>query len=240
MRYAVVSDVHSNYEALEAVLADAAAQRIDKYLSTGDIVGYGADPEACISRIRSLDPVIVAGNHDWAVAGRLSLDFFNSYAREAIEWTRERLDADAVRWLAGLPLTAKVGDITLVHATVHGPENFDYLLTAYDAHLSLEVLDTPVCFVGHSHVPVTFATNGTVTFSFATTIDLTETVKAIVNAGSVGQPRDGNPHASYGVYDTETRVAEVRRVPYDIASASRKILAAGLPPVLAERLWHGK
>lgn len=240
MRYAVVSDVHSNYEALEAVLADAAGQRIDKYLSTGDIVGYGADPEACISRIRSLDPVIVAGNHDWAVAGRLSLDFFNSYAREAIEWTRERLDADAVRWLAALPLTAKVGDITLVHATVHGPENFDYLLTAYDAHLSLEVLDTPVCFVGHSHVPVTFATNGTVTFSFATRIDLAETVKAIVNAGSVGQPRDGNPHASYGIYDTEARVAEVRRVAYDVASASRKILAAGLPPVLAERLWHGK
>ena len=133
-----------------------------------------------------------------------------------------------------------MGEITLAHATVHGPENFDYLLTAYDAHLSLEVLDTPVCFVGHSHVPVTFAKNGSVTFSFATEIDLNESAKAIVNAGSVGQPRDGNPHASYGIYDDATRIAEVRRVPYDIASASRKILAAGLPPVLAERLWHGK
>jgi len=240
LRYAIISDIHSNYEALEAVLEDLSRERIDRYLSTGDVVGYGADPEACIARVRGLDPVIVAGNHDWAVAGRLSLEFFNSYAREAIEWTRTRLDSGSIRWLSSLPLTKKVGDVTLAHATVHGPENFDYLLTAYDAHLSLEVLDTPVCFVGHSHVPVTFAKNGSVTFSFATEIDLTANAKAIVNAGSVGQPRDGNPHASYGIYDSDARVVEVRRVPYDIAAASRKILAAGLPPVLAERLWHGK
>lgn len=240
MRYAVISDIHSNSEALEAVLADVATQDIDKYLSTGDVVGYGADPEACLSRLRALDPIVVAGNHDWAVAGRLSLDFFNAYAREAIEWTRGRLDSESVRWLASLPLTAKVGEITLAHATVHGPENFDYLLTAYDAHLSLEVLDTAVCFVGHSHVPVTFSQNGAVTFSFATEIDLAGCAKAIVNAGSVGQPRDGNPHASYGVYDSDERRVVVRRVPYDIASASRKILAAGLPQILAERLWHGK
>ena len=240
MRYAIVSDIHSNLEALEAVLESARGERIDRYLSTGDIVGYGADPEACLRRIRDLDPVIVAGNHDWAVAGRLSLDFFNSYAREAIEWTRARLDADAKRWLGALPLTAKLGEITLVHATLHGPENFDYLLTAYDAHLSLEILDTPICFVGHSHVPVTFAQNGSVTFSFASEFSMDGTEKAIVNAGSVGQPRDGNPEASYGIYDTEARLVEVRRVSYDIGSASRKILAAGLPPVLAERLWLGK
>lgn len=240
MRYAVVSDIHSNLEALEAVLEDAAGRNIDKYLSTGDVVGYGADPEACVARMRAIDPVIVAGNHDWAVAGRLSLDFFNDYAREAIEWTRDRLGPDDVRWLGALPLTRKVGEITLVHATLHGPENFDYLLTAYDAHRSLEVLDTPVCFVGHSHVPVTFARNGSVTFSFASEFPLAGVPRAIVNAGSVGQPRDGNPHASYGVYDTETRVAEVLRVPYDIASTSRKILAAGLPSVLAERLWVGR
>ncbi len=240
MRYAVISDVHSNLEALEAVLEAARGERIDRYLSTGDVVGYGADPVACVGRMRALDPIIVAGNHDWAVAGRLSLDFFNSYARDAIEWTRTRLEADDRQWLGSLPLTRKVGEITLVHATLHGPENFDYLLTAYDAHLSLEVLDTPLCFVGHSHVPVTFAQNGSVTFSFASEFAMEDTEKAIVNAGSVGQPRDGNPEASYGIYDTDTRLVEVRRVSYDIASASRKILAAGLPPVLAERLWLGK
>ena len=240
MRYAIVSDVHSNLEALEAVLESLRGEKIDRYLSTGDIVGYGADPETCVRRIRELDPVIVAGNHDWAVAGKLSLEFFNSYARDAIEWTRTRLGADDLRWLGALPLTRKLGDITLVHATLNGPENFDYLLTAYDAHLSLEILDTLVCFVGHSHVPVTFAQNGSVTFSFATEFDLREVLKAIVNAGSVGQPRDGNPQASFGIYDTDAQVVEVRRVTYDIATASRKILAAGLPAVLAERLWLGK
>ena len=240
MRYAIVSDVHSNLEALEAVLAAVEEDHIDGYLSTGDVVGYGADPAACVERVRALDPHIVAGNHDWAVAGKLSLDFFNSYAREAIEWTRKRLDRDAIDWLASLRLVKKVGKVTLVHATLNTPENFDYLLTAYDAHLSLEVLETSVCFVGHSHVPITFAQNGSVTFSFASEFDLSQVQKAIVNAGSVGQPRDGNPHAAYGIYDSETNRVEVRRVPYDVASASRKILAAGLPSVLAERLWIGK
>jgi len=240
VRYAIISDVHSNLEALEAVLSSLEGESIDGYLSTGDIVGYGADPAACIARIRDLDPHIVAGNHDWAVAGTLSLDFFNSYAREAIEWTRERISVEDAEWLRSLKLVKKVDDVTLVHATLHSPENFDYLLTAYDAHLSLEVLETPVCFVGHSHVPVTFAQNGSVTFSFASEIDLSGVHRAIVNAGSVGQPRDGNPHASFGIYDTERNFVHVRRVAYDVAGATKKILAAGLPQVLAERLWFGK
>jgi len=240
LRYAIISDVHSNLEALEAVLGALEGEKIDSYLSTGDIVGYGADPGPCIERIRALDPHIVAGNHDWAVAGALSLDFFNAYAREAIEWTRTRIGADDTEWLRSLKLVKKFGKVTLVHATLHTPENFDYLLTAYDAHLSLEILETPVCFVGHSHVPVTFAQNGTVTFSFASEIDLAGVHRAIVNAGSVGQPRDGNPHASFGIYDSEKDVVQVRRVPYDIGKATKKIVAAGLPPVLAERLWVGR
>ena len=240
MRYAIISDVHSNLEALEAVLADVEGQGVDGFLSTGDIVGYGADPEACVRLVRSLEPHIVAGNHDWAVAGVLSLDFFNAYAKEAILWTREQLGPDDTAWLRSLRLTRKVGKVTLVHATLDVPENFDYLLTAYDAHLSLEILDTPVCFVGHSHVPVTFAENGSVTFSFASEIDLEGVRKAIVNAGSVGQPRDGNPFASYGVYDSVKNRVEVRRVEYDFRTASKKILDAGLPTVLAERLWLGK
>jgi diadenosine tetraphosphatase ApaH/serine/threonine PP2A family protein phosphatase len=240
LRYAIISDVHSNLEALEAVLECLEGESIDAYLSTGDIVGYGADPGPCIERIRGLNPHIVAGNHDWAVAGILSLDFFNAYAREAIEWTRGRLGKAELDWLRSLKLVKKVGKMTLVHATLHAPENFDYLLTAYDAHLSLEVLETPVCFVGHSHVPVTFAQNGSVTFSFASEIDLSGVHRAIVNAGSVGQPRDGNPHASFGIYDSEKDLVQVRRVPYDVPGATKKILAAGLPQVLAERLWFGK
>ncbi|MHC4820145.1 MAG: metallophosphoesterase family protein [Planctomycetota bacterium] len=240
MRYAVISDIHSNLEALEAVLADAEEQGIDQYLSTGDIVGYGADPVACLERVRGLDPLVVAGNHDWAVAGRLSLDFFNAYAKDAVVWTRERLTKDDLQWLHDLPLTARTEHITLVHATVANPEHFDYLLTAYDASLSLKALESPLCFVGHSHVPITFADNGALTFSFASRIELKGMLKAIVNAGSVGQPRDGNPHASYGVYDTDGHIIDVRRVEYDVSAAARKIAAAGLPSVLGERLWLGK
>jgi len=240
LRYAIISDVHSNLEALEAVLGSLGSERIDRYLSTGDIVGYGADPKACIDRVRALDPIIVAGNHDWAVAGRLSLDFFNSYARAAIEWTREILPRADMAWLASFPLTRREEEITLVHSTLYAPENFDYLLTSYDAHLSLQVLETAVCFVGHSHVPITFSMNGSVTFSFASTVDLRSVRKAIVNAGSVGQPRDDNPMASFGVYDSEAATVEIRRVDYDIREAARKIQAAGLPAVLAERLFLGK
>jgi diadenosine tetraphosphatase ApaH/serine/threonine PP2A family protein phosphatase len=240
LRYAILSDIHSNLEALEAVERDMDGLSIDAVLSTGDIVGYGADPVECVRRIRALRPRIVAGNHDWAVAGTLSLDFFNPYAREAIEWTQRALDDDAIDWLRRLPLQDRFEDITLVHSTLASPESFDYLLTAYDAHLSLEVLETPVCFVGHSHVPVTFARNGGLSFSFASKIRIEPDARAIVNAGSVGQPRDGNPHASYGVYDSAAGVVEVRRVPYDVPAASRKILQAGLPSLLAERLWLGK
>jgi len=203
-------------------------------------VGYGADPEKCVKRVRDLGTTVVAGNHDWAVADRLSLDYFNPYAREAIYWTQERLGDGDIRWLHDLPLIHEVGDITLVHGTLYGPENFDYLLTSYDAHLSFQLMRTPLCLVGHSHVPITFILDGTVTFSFDQRTDLCGVEKAIINPGSVGQPRDENPKASFGIFDTETQVFETERVEYDIESATSKILRAGLPEVLAERLWLGK
>lgn len=240
LRYGIIADIHSNLEALEAVLAELEKEGVDSYLSTGDIVGYGADPEACIRRVRELDTIVVAGNHDWAVANRLSLDYFNAHAREAIYWTQERLPEEAVRFLGQLPLLRRENDVTLVHGTLYSPENFDYLLTSYDAHLSFRVQETPLTLVGHSHVPISFVLDGTVTFSFDSDVDLSEVEKAIVNPGSVGQPRDENPKAAYGIWDTETRVFCTRRVEYDIESATGKILRAGLPEILAERLWVGK
>lgn len=240
MRYGIIADIHSNLEALEAVLAALEKEGVDGYLSTGDIVGYGADPEACIRRVRELDTIVVAGNHDWAVANRLSLDYFNAHAREAIYWTQERLPDEAVRYLGQLPLMQSHDDITLVHGTLYAPENFDYLLTSYDAHLSFRVQETHLTLVGHSHVPITFVLDGTVTFSFDTEVDLSAVEKAIVNPGSVGQPRDENPKAAYGIWDSEKRTFLTRRVEYDIESATGKILRAGLPEILAERLWVGK
>jgi diadenosine tetraphosphatase ApaH/serine/threonine PP2A family protein phosphatase len=240
VRYGIIADIHSNYEALDAVLAVLSARGVDVYLSTGDIVGYGADPKRCLDRVRELGTVVTAGNHDWAVANRLSLDYFNAYAREAIYWTQERLTEADIQYLNDLPLTEIVDDLTLVHGTLYSPENFDYLLTSYDAHLSFQLQKTPLCLVGHSHVPITFLLDGTVTFTLESEICLTGVDRAIVNPGSVGQPRDENPKASVGIYDSETRTFTIERVEYDIEAATSKILRAGLPEVLAERLWHGR
>jgi diadenosine tetraphosphatase ApaH/serine/threonine PP2A family protein phosphatase len=240
LRYGIVSDIHSNFEALEACIRHLESKDVDAYLSTGDIVGYGADPKRCLDRIRELGTIVVAGNHDWAVSSRLSLDYFNAYAREAIYWTQERLAESDIRYLDELDLKRIVDDITLVHGTLYNPENFDYLLTSYDAHLSFQMQETPLCLVGHSHVPITFLLDGTVTFTLDTEIDLSGVERAVVNPGSVGQPRDENPKASVGIFDTETRVFTTDRVDYDIEAATAKILRAGLPEVPAERLWHGR
>jgi diadenosine tetraphosphatase ApaH/serine/threonine PP2A family protein phosphatase len=240
VRYGIVADIHANLEALDAVLAALSDRRVDVYLSVGDVVGYGADPAACIDRLQALGTRGVAGNHDWAAAGRLSLDYFNDYAREAISLTREMLGPEHLKLLAELPLTEIVGDVTLAHGTLYDPVNFDYLLTPYDAHLCFGAQTTPICFVGHSHVPMAFILEGTVNYSASSTIELGSAEMAIVNPGSVGQPRDENWKAAFGVYDSEAALVTIERVEYDIETATSKILRAGLPEVLAERLWLGK
>ena len=240
MRYGIVADIHGNLEALEAVIAVCEERGVNAYLSTGDIVGYGANPSECIDRIQGLGTVVTAGNHDWAAANLLSLDYFNPYAREAIYWTQERLSKAQFQYLHDLSLIETVDTVTLVHGTLYDPENFDYLLTAYDAHLSLQLQDTHLCLVGHSHVPITFLLDGSVSYSFDARIDISGIEKAIVNPGSVGQPRDENPKAAFGIYDTETQIVTIDRVDYDIEKATSKIIRAGLPEILAERLWLGK
>lgn len=241
MRYAVIADIHSNLEALEAVLDALSQTRIDRFVCAGDVVGYGADPKACLDRVRDVCDVVVAGNHDWAVAGTLSMEFFNSAARAAIDWTQAQLTADDVAWLRELPLQVDLDPTcSLVHSTLHDPQAFDYLLTSYDAYLSMKVLDRPLCFVGHSHIPITFMQRGGLGFTFQDRIDLTRVEKAIVNPGSVGQPRDENPHAAYAIYDTAKRLVTLHRVPYDVQATATKIEGAGLPQVLADRLHVGK
>jgi diadenosine tetraphosphatase ApaH/serine/threonine PP2A family protein phosphatase len=241
LRIAILADIHSNLEALEAVLAALAKTRVDRYVCVGDVVGYGADPDACIRKVRELCDLVIAGNHDWAVAGRLSLEFFNAYARDAIAWTRRNLSEESIAWLRDLPLQKDIeGIATLVHSTLHNPSAFDYLLTSYDAHLSMSVLELPLCFVGHSHIPITFMEKGGLGFTFAETIDLSRLDKAIINPGSIGQPRDENPAAAYGVLDTAKRRVTLHRVRYDVAAAAGKIQSAGLPQVLADRLHVGK
>ncbi|MFQ5844348.1 MAG: metallophosphoesterase family protein [Planctomycetota bacterium] len=242
MRYAVFGDIHGNVHALRAVLAAYEAERPDLFLCTGDLVGYGANPKECVDATRQLCRHIVAGNHDFAVCEKLTLEFFNSYAKSAVLWTREQLTEEDLTFLAHLPLVEVIhGDVTLAHATVYDAHAFDYIQTQYDAHLSLQQMQTRVAFVGHSHIPIAFLLrDGVVTWTLEPVIDLSTCEKALVNVGSVGQPRDENPEAAYAVYDSDESRIWIKRARYDIDGAIREIRQHGLPDVLGERLRLGK
>lgn len=241
MRYAIISDLHSNLDALEKVLEDIKKQKVDRHLCLGDIIGYGAQPKECLEVVRDLKCLTVAGNHDWAALGKTNIDYFNAYAKEATLWTREQLSDEEVQYIDALPLVEHLPEgFTLVHGTLYNPELFDYIQTSYDAYLSLQALEGRVCFLGHSHVPITFFQGEMISYTLSQEISLDDGVKALVNVGSVGQPRDDNPKASYAIYDTEKRKIWIRRIPYDIEGAGKKIRDAGLPEVLAERLKFGR
>jgi diadenosine tetraphosphatase ApaH/serine/threonine PP2A family protein phosphatase len=240
VRYAVISDVHGNLEALTAVLADAAAHA-DALLCLGDTVGYGADPGPCIELVAERCQAVVGGNHEHGVAGLLDLGWFNADARAAAEWTAARLDADQRRWLAALPLVREIEDATLVHASPRHPEEWDYLLSAEDGFAAFPSFATRVCFVGHSHLPAVWSQGsaGPDHRAGVDGLDLERGRRYIVNVGSVGQPRDRDARAAYAVWHPDERSVRLRRVPYDVAAARRKILAAGLPRFLGDRLASG-
>ncbi len=241
MRYAIISDLHSNLDALEKVTDDIKKQKVDRHLCLGDIIGYGAQPRECIQVVRDLDCLTIAGNHDWAALGKTNIDYFNTYAKEATLWTREQLTDEDVAYIDALPLVEHLPEnFTLVHGTLYNPELFDYIQTSYDAYLSLQVLDGTVCFLGHSHLPITFFQGEMISYTLSQEIPVGDGVKALVNVGSVGQPRDDNPKASYAIYDTDLQKVWIRRIPYDIEAAGKKIRDAGLPEVLAERLKYGR
>lgn len=241
MRVAVLSDIHANLEALRAVLADCAG-RADVLLCLGDVVGYGADPEACLELVAARCHAVVAGNHDYAVTGRLDLDWFNPYARAAAEWTAARLSDDARAWLAALPVAREFAGATLVHASPAGPEEWEYLLSAEDGYAVFGAFTTRLCFVGHSHVPAVWGTGswGRRWWPRADEVSVHPGGRYLVNVGAVGQPRDRDPRAAYVLWDEDERRVTVRRVPYDVATAQRKIREAGLPEFLADRLARGR
>ena len=240
MRYAVLSDIHGNLEALTAVLADA-APRTDALLCLGDVVGYGADPVACVEVVAARAQTITCGNHEQAVAGLMDLDWFNPHARAAAEWTRERLDDDHRSYLMGLPLVTEVGDATLVHASPDRPDEWEYLVTAQDGFDAFAAFATRLCFVGHSHLPGAWSLGSTGPEHRPGAVDLAleRGRRYIVNVGSVGQPRDRDPRAAYAIWDAERGTIATRRVAYDVAAAAKKILSGGLPRFLADRLGWG-
>jgi predicted phosphodiesterase len=241
MRYVIFGDIHGNLEALEAVLEKAANEKPDKYICLGDLVGYGANPNECIDRVLSVKPYLVAGNHDYAAAGLLNVDFFNNYAFRAIEWTRQQLTPEHLELLRQTKLIYRINNLTVVHATPSGPEMFEYIENSYDVQLALTALQTPVCFIGHSHIPISFTvTRGSISFSTEPYTPIKGNNKVIINIGSVGQPRDENPEAAYAVYDSDEAVVWIKRVEYDVQKAADKILKAKLPEILAERIKYGR
>lgn len=250
MRYAIVSDIHGNLEALTAVLDELAAQRIDRYLCLGDSIGYGADPEACLARLHACQALSVCGNHEWACAGKLDLQWFNETAKRSVLWTRDQLSVADLDRLRRLPLVAAEGPCTLVHGTLRHPERFEYLLELAQAVEMLTSCQTSCCLVGHTHIPVVYEydlAQHRVTRVVASPRELTEVrlndparVRYAVNPGSVGQPRDGDARASYAMLDTEGWLLTFHRTAYDIPTAQRKIRQAGLPELFAERLALGR
>lgn len=223
----ILSDIHGNLEALQAVLKAGEERGVREWICLGDIVGYGAQPEECVSIIREKCKTVVMGNHDEAASKVAEPEDFNPVARHAVLWTRYVLTDEAREYLSKLPYSIQDGDRLYVHASPHLPEDWNYIFTESEARRQLSKLPQTVrhCFVGHTHEPFHYiGSDG----------------KEIINVGSVGQPRDGDSRASFALLDPTTGKVENVRVEYNITSAREKILAAKLPPFLAERLKHGQ
>lgn len=242
MRILIISDVHANLVALEAVLSDAG--RVDDVWSLGDIVGYGPRPRECVELVRVLAPNIsVIGNHDWACIGRLSLEQFNPVARFASYWTTMQLQAEHLQYLESLPNRLIDGDWTIVHGSPRHPI-WEYIYNARIAAQNFPVFDTQFCFVGHTHVPLYIREDEALANIAPHHPDDGEVVdvsngRYIINPGAVGQPRDGDPRASYAIFEPVARRVTFHRVEYRIADTQAQMREAGLPEALITRLAAG-
>jgi predicted phosphodiesterase len=245
VRYLIISDIHGNLHALDSVLRDASAIGYDAVVCLGDLVGYGADPSAVIQRVRELLPVkIVRGNHDKVAAGLEPAVLFNEVARRSIEWTRQAVSEEELAYLAALPKGPAVVNETM--EICHGsPFDEDhYVFDQDDAARSIEASSTRVCLFGHTHLPAVFtAADDPATTGNGLAQDemrLPASGPALINVGSVGQPRDGDPRAAYGLMDLDKGTIRLRRTVYDVQGAQKKIMKAGLPQWLALRLEKGQ
>lgn len=241
MPLAIVSDIHGNLEALETVIADLERRRPEAVACLGDFVGYGASPNPCIERLRPRIEVAVMGNHDDAAIGRTALDGFNHEAARAARWTSEELTAAHHEYLGALPMDASWRGAHLVHASPSEPEAWHYVLSPAEADFEMQHFEGPICFIGHSHYPGSFVFDGHRSlYTRQSRVTLDPGRRYLVNVGSVGQPRDGDPRAAYLLWDEEARTLEHIRLEYDVEAAAARIRAAGLPAFLAERLRWGE
>ena len=242
MRYIVFSDLHSNLEALLQFEKEIASITYDRLVCLGDIVGYGADPNLSVDWVRKNVDFTIAGNHDFAVVKKTDASYFNSYALEACEWTRNILTAENNEFLESLPMDKEEDGIYWVHASPYHPARWHYIVNRKGAEKHFWSFDASICFVGHSHKPVILEQkpNGEINDYFADVWDIEPENRYIFNDGSLGQPRDGNPKATYILYDSDERTVEFKRFDYDFSLTQSKIIENGLPAYLADRLTLGK
>jgi predicted phosphodiesterase len=245
VRIAAVSDIHANLPALEAVLGAAGEAEVDEIWCLGDVVGYGAEPDACTELVREHCAVCLVGNHDLAVLGELDIDSFSESAAVAVAWTRDNVTTETLEFLGGLAPSAARGGIGLFHASPRDPV-WEYVLSPEQAAVGMEINPQRIGLIGHSHVALFFGRPGGSDDEMrgaqagdGALLDLSEG-SWLVNPGSVGQPRDGDPRAAWLELDSEALTARFHRVEYDIGRAAEPVAAAGLPSRLAERLYTGQ
>lgn len=239
MRYILISDIHGNLEALQAVLDFAHKLEPYQLYCLGDVVGYGADPKSCLTTLQDESNLILAGNHDLAVAGLITSESFNRMASEVVRWTRRALDEEHIEALSSLPLVYIDGDYLFTHASPINPMEFPYIRTLDEVAEVFSSIGQRFCFVGHTHLPVLVARNertGALEIRRENRVTIQNGYRYFINAGSTGQPRDSNPDACVVVLDEESETIEFLRIPYDISACQNKIISEGLPSYLAERL----
>ncbi len=232
MKYAIISDIHSNLEALQKALSIIDGKNVDEIICLGDVVGYGANPNECVNIVRSRCSTIVLGNHDAAALDTSLAHDFNVIARKAVVWTAEHLTEESKAFLSSLPMVERKENILFVHSSPQSPEAWDYIIDSDDAVSAIGHFEEKICFIGHTHVPGIFSHRGR-----AKSITMDD--KYLVNVGSIGQPRDGNPKLAFGIFDSTAWEYELFRSQYDIQKAAEKIYAAKLPEELGNRLMYG-
>ena len=242
MKIAIVSDIHSNLEALEAIDREFDRIGVDAVYFAGDAVGYGPDPNACTRWIMENAELAVMGNHDIAALREIDIESFNPYAKSAIIWNSEQMEEWATDYIRTLPMTTSHNGVTIVHANPQDPESWNYIFSLWDAEMNFSYFEGTFCFVGHSHQPVIVGMDetGQVSVLPGNSFHVDGQTRYLINVGSVGQPRDGNPDACFGLLDTEKGEFHFLRSPYDVKITQEKMINAGLPKPLADRLAEGR
>jgi len=242
MRYAFFSDVHANLEALQAVILDFRKEKIDRIFFLGDAVGYGPNPNECVELIDQIAEVKLMGNHDYAALGLMNTEYFNQYATESIDWTKQSLKEKTIEIMSNFGLTAEVDHIFIAHSSPKEPDRWHYILDMDDVKENYDYFKNQMCLVGHTHRPFIVALNedGNCAISHRQEEKIYPNRRYLINIGSVGQPRDGDPRSCYLIYDDKEQLVKSKRVAYDLSNTQKRMAENGLPEYLIERLAIGR